>query len=76
MHMTNLLSRVDDFIFGLFHLITNVFGESLSLDLEHFAAHGAEVKQSEHIDFQNLEVGKLIHCFLEFSLLTREIRPK
>ena len=46
------------------------------LDIYHFMANRAEVKQVEDVDFEELVVGQLVESILEFGLLTDKVRPE
>ena len=71
-----LTPRLDDVLPGFAYLSHYVLCKVDLLDLDHLAAHGAEVEQGEDVDLQDLKVGELIHCFLELSLLSGQIGPE
>ena len=70
-----LTPRLDDVLPGFPYLSDYVLREVYLLDLNHLAAHSAEVEQGKDVDLQDLKVGELIHCLLELSLLSGQIGP-
>lgn len=57
-------------------LYKDALSEGLFLEGYHLVADCAEVKQIEHVDFENLRVAELLKSVLKFCLLAAQICPQ